>query len=67
MAVYAMKYLALGLYTILVNTAPFWTLFLSWLLLKETLRPFEVFCLIVAFAGVVIIALSKPKTEDLSE
>lgn len=62
--VYAIKNLPMGLLMILFNTAPFWASLLAWVILREVLKPREICAMVLAFAGIVIIALSKPPADD---
>ena len=48
---------------IIFNMAPFWTYFMGWAFLGETMTLFEVFALIVSFSGVILIATAKKDHE----
>ena len=48
---------------IIFNMAPFWTYFMGWAFLGETMTCFEVFALVVSFSGVILIATAKKDHE----
>lgn len=58
--VYALKYLPMGLYMILVNTSPFISTSLSYFFLQDSMKYIEIVAMIISFAAVVVIAISKP-------
>ena len=41
------------------NTAPFWTFFIGWIVLREAMSWFEIIALVLSFGGVVLIAFAK--------
>ena len=43
---------------ILVNTAPFWTTLLAWLVIRERIGRLELFAMAASFTGVILMALS---------
>lgn len=45
---------------IIFNTSPFWASILGYIILKESMKMYEVAAIVVSFGGVVLIALSKP-------
>ena len=45
------------------NTAPFWTFFIGWVILREAMSPFEIFALVLSFCGILLIAFGKSATE----
>ena len=57
--VFALKYVPLGIYSIVFNTAPFLASLIAWLILKEVPKKSELICMIIAFIGVVIIGTAK--------
>jgi drug/metabolite transporter (DMT)-like permease len=65
--VYAIQNLSMGLLMILYNTAPFWASLLAWIFLNEVLRLRETLSMVLAFTGVLAIALAKPSTSAQSE
>ena len=46
------------------NTSPFWATLLAWCIFKERITCFEIIALILSFAGVCLIALSKKIIPD---
>lgn len=65
--VYGIKYLPLGIHTILFNTAPFQASLFGWFLLKEKPSMSELVCMCICFTGVVIIGLAKPISSSTEE
>jgi len=60
---YAVGNLPLLVWTLLVNTAPFWTAILGFYILKERISTFEFICLFGCFSGVVILAFASSQNE----
>jgi drug/metabolite transporter (DMT)-like permease len=61
------KYFSLSTFAIVLNMAPFCTLVIAALFLKETMTKLDVVSLIVAFSGVVLVikgGIDKPATEE---
>ncbi|CDW82504.1 aaa family atpase [Stylonychia lemnae] len=59
---YALQYLALGVTTSIAFTGPFFSLFLGYLVLKETLKLSEIINMFTCFGGVLlIICFQKPQ------
>lgn len=58
--VMAIKYLPLGLYQILYNTAPFWASIMSLILLGERLNAVEIIAMFASFFLVVMFAMTSP-------
>ena len=61
--VYALKFLPMGLYMILVNTSPFISTSLSYCFLQEKMRNIELMAMLLSFLAVIVIAISKPPQE----
>jgi drug/metabolite transporter (DMT)-like permease len=63
--VYGLKYLPMGLFMIIVNTAPFWATLLGFLFLREGVKWHEAIGMAISFTAIVV--LSQLKTESESE
>ena len=50
------------MWTLTINTSPFWTSILGYFLLKETVSRFDIACILGGFVGVVILAFAKQST-----
>ena len=71
-AAYGGMVLAVGnvsifLFTIILNTTPFWTAMLGYYFLGEALTSFEFLCMIGCFAGVVTLTLSNESELETTE
>jgi drug/metabolite transporter (DMT)-like permease len=47
------------IWTLFVNTAPFWTSVLGFFILRETVSRFEILCIVGAFSGVFVLSFAK--------
>ena len=56
---FAIKFLPLSIFFIVVNSIPFVSGVLAYLWLNEKLFPFEIVMMIVAFAGILMVAFSE--------
>jgi len=54
---YGLVFLPVSITTIIINTTPFWVAILSFLILKDKLKRFEVFCMIGCFIGIITITV----------
>ena len=59
----AIRCLPLFIFCIIYNTTPFWSAALGFVINKEKITYFNLVCMFGAFAGIVIIALSKNDNE----
>ena len=65
---YAIKYLPVGIVSLIANTTPIFIVIFGYLMLNERITIAEIFCLTVAFSGVIILVLSGNKfSPDLTE
>jgi drug/metabolite transporter (DMT)-like permease len=66
--VYALKYLPMGLFMVLVNTSPFFAALLGFIFLKESLMTHEIIAMSVSFTAIAILAtLKQDNRESTSE
>ena len=49
---------------IIFNTNPFWVSIMGYFFNKEKIASFEFFGMVICFAGIIVIALSKPSVPD---
>ncbi len=64
MLYFAVSILPVGLNQVIQNLIPFTTLLLSYLALKETLKPLEIVNMGVSFAGVIFIVMTSNKMRN---
>ena len=64
MFVFAIKYLPLSIFFVVMNACPFLVAVLACLWLKEMISLVEVFCMVGAFAGIVMVGMSKATGEE---
>ena len=57
----ATKYIPLGIFSILFNSAPFFTVIMAYFWTGDKILPFEGVALLCAFGGVICIGLAKPE------
>ena len=62
--VFAVKYLPLSIFFVMMNATPFLIAIIAWLWLKELITMMEVICMIGAFGGILIVAISKRTKEE---
>ena len=65
--VVAIEYLPLAIFFVIMNAAPFFIAVIACLWLKEVISKLEVFTMVFAFAGIVMVALSKQETAAAEE
>ena len=53
---FGVSLIPLVIFQIIFNMAPFWTYFLDWAILGESMSSFEIFALIACFGSVILIA-----------
>lgn len=56
---YAVSNVPVVIWTLIINTAPFWTSIFGFLILGETVSCFEAACMVGAFSGVFILSMGK--------
>ena len=59
MFVFAIKYLPLSIFFVVMNACPFIIAFLACVWLKENISLVEVVCMIGAFGGIILVGISK--------
>ena len=64
MFVFAIKYLPLSIFFVLMNASPFLVALLACFWLHERLSLVEVFCMLGAFGGILLVGLSKRIDDD---
>lgn len=62
----AVYYLPLSIFFIIFNAAPFSTAVLSWCWNREKITVFEIFAMICAFVGVIMIGVARLESEQES-
>ena len=62
--VFALMYLSVSMTNIIINTSPFWTAILCYLVARTKVSIFEFVCIIGCFSGVVTLALTKKDIKD---
>merc|ERR1711924_375353 len=62
----AIKYLPLSIHTIVSNTTPFWNMLIGYVLFKEGISRFDLFCIVGSFTGIVIMSLGKDSENKFS-
>ena len=62
-----MQYLPLSVFFIVMNVTPFLVAILACLWLKEKISIVEVFCMIGAFGGILLVSLTKPVEEEVDD
>lgn len=65
--VFAAKFLPLSIFFVVLNATPFLIAIIACLWLKEIISMVEVFCMIGAFGGILLVALSKREDEDVQQ
>ena len=55
---YALRYLPIGIYSILFNFGPFFTLIFGFIILKEKLPEIEIVNMTISFIGVTLVIYS---------
>jgi len=55
---YSIKYLPVGIVSLIANTAPLFIAIFGYLMLRERITILETFCLMLAFSGVLVLVLS---------
>ena len=63
---FSLKYLNIGQWAIIFNCGPFFTLILSYFVLKEELMFLEVVNMVISFIGVVLIVLTSKNDTKIS-
>ena len=63
----AIKYIPLSIYFVVMNAGPFFIALLACLWLKERITLFEVFAMLGAFGGIIMVGLSKSVASDDSK
>lgn len=58
----AIRYLPIGLHSILFNFGPFFTLILATLILKEIIPRIEIINMVVSFVGVILVIYNSKST-----
>jgi drug/metabolite transporter (DMT)-like permease len=58
----SLKWVTVAPSVIVVNSSPLWVVFLSFVLLRETINRYQVFGLILCFIGIILIALGGDQT-----
>lgn len=53
---FAISLMPITLYQIIYNTTPFWASFLSFILLKERIKPHEGYAMILSFLLIILLA-----------
>ena len=56
---FAISLLPITLYQVIYNTTPFWASLLSFLLLKERIKPIEGYAMVISFFLIVLMAQTK--------
>ena len=63
--VFAVMYLPVFVTAIVINTAPFWTAILGFVVSGESVSKSEIVYIIGSFSGIVIMALSKQDADQV--